>query len=201
MSTQPNQRSLPVNATEHAAGQSAQHSSSLASRTGTSPRGFGITPQEFFTTTNPFSLMRRMTEEMDRVFQDFGLTNGAGSGIGWAPAIEVSERDGQYKVRAELPGLSPDDVKVEVSNRALTIQGERREEHEQTDKNVYRSERQYGAFYRTVPLPEGADVEHANAKFDNGLLEVSVPVPQQKEDRRSIPVQRSSSGQSQSRAA
>lgn len=201
MATQPNQKSLPVNASEHATGQSAQRSSSLATRTGTSPRGFGITPQEFFTTTNPFSLLRRMTEEMDRAFHDFGLNPGAGSGIGWAPAIEVSERDGQYKVRAELPGLSPDDVKVEVSNRTLTIQGERSEEREQTDKNVYRSERQYGAFYRTVPLPEGADVEHANAKFDNGLLEVSVPVPQQKEDRRSIPVQGSSPGRSQTRAA
>lgn len=71
----------------------------------------------------------------------------------------------------------------------LTIQGERKSEHEEKQGNVQRTERQYGSFFRTVPLPEGADLEHANAKFENGLLEVSVPVPQQKENRRSIPIQ------------
>ena len=190
MAAQNDQKSLTVRPNEQQ-GSSTQRSSN---QTGISPRrrssvlGFGITPQELFT-NNPFSLMRRMTEEMDRVIQEFGLERDAGSRTGWSPAIEVSERDGKYSVRAELPGLSPNDVKVEVANDALVIQGERKVEHEEKDGGVERTERQYGLFYRSIPLPEGADVEHANARFQNGMLEVTVPVPQQKEQRRSIPIQ------------
>lgn len=147
---------------------------------------FGIAPQEFFS-SNPFSLMRRMTEEMDRAFQEFGMNRGDWNRTGWSPSVEVFERDGKYNVYAELPGLSPNDVKVEVADNALVIQGERKVEHE--DKEQHRTERQYGSFYRSIPLPEGADVEHANAKFQNGLLEISVPVPQQSQQRRSIPIE------------
>jgi HSP20 family protein len=155
---------------------------------GGSSLGFGITPQEFFS-SSPFSLMRRMTEEMDRVMQEFGLEREGGNRAGWAPAIEVAERDGKYSIRAELPGLSPNDVKVEVANDAVIIQGERKVEHEEKEGGVQRTERQYGLFYRSIPLPEGADVEHADAKFQNGILEVTIPVPQQREQRRSIPIQ------------
>jgi HSP20 family protein len=72
-----------------------------------------------------------MTEEMDRVIQEFGLERDAGNRTGWSPAIDVTERDGKYSVRAELPGLSPNDVKVEVANDALIIQGERKVEREE----------------------------------------------------------------------
>ena len=168
----------------------------LSPRTGT--RG-GFDPflgtRDIFT-TNPFSLMRRMTEEMDRVIQEFGLERDGGNRTGWSPAVEVTERDGKYSVRAELPGLSPNDVKVEVANNALVIQGERKVEHEENDGGVQRTERQYGLFYRSIPLPEGADLEHASAKFVNGLLEVTVPVPQQKEQRRSIPIEVDTKSQS-----
>ena len=133
--------------------------------------------------------MRRMTEEMDRVIQEFGLERDSGNRAGWSPAIEVSERDGKYNVRAELPGLSPDDVRVEVVNDALVIQGERKVEHEEKDGGVQRTERQYGLFYRSIPLPEGAELEHANARFQNGMLEVTIPVPQQKENRRPIRIE------------
>lgn len=171
-------------------GQSNQRSSS---QTAISPgrrsslAGFGFTPQEFF--SSPFTLMRRMSEEMDRIFQEFGLQRDARNLTAWTPAIEVAERDGKYTVRAELPGLSPNDVKVEVANDSLVIQGERKIEHEEKDGGVHRTERQYGSFYRSIPLPDGADLEHANAHFQNGLLEVTVPVPEQRQHRRSIPVQ------------
>lgn len=89
----------------------------------------------------------------------------------------------------KLPGLSPDDVTVEVANDALVIQGERKVEHEEKDGGVQRTERQYGFFYRSIPLPEGADLDHANAKFQNGMLEVTIPVPQQKENRRPIRIE------------
>src|SRR5207237_6554258 len=86
-----------------------------------------VTPIDFLR-MNPFSLMRRMTEEMDRVFGDTGLVReSAGDGL-WSPAIEVSEREGNYVVRAELPGLKLEDVKLEIENDALVLQGERRDE-------------------------------------------------------------------------
>ena len=190
MAAQSDQRSLSVRPTEQSQ-QSVQRNSSPAAispRRGSSLLGFGITPQELFS-SNPFSLMRRMTEEMDRVIQEFGLERDSGNRAGWSPAIEVTERDGKYNVRAELPGLSPDDVRVEVVNDALVIQGERKVEHEEKDGGVQRTERQYGLFYRSIPLPEGADLDHANAKFQNGMLEVTIPVPQQKENRRPIRIE------------
>ncbi len=189
-SAQSDQRSLAVRPNEQSQ-QSLQRDSSHAAippRRGSSLLGFGISPQEVFS-SNPFSLMRRMTEEMDRVIHEFGLERDSGNRAGWSPAIEVTERDGKYNVRAELPGLSPDDVRVEVINDALVIQGERKVEHEEKDGGVQRTERQYGLFYRSIPLPEGADTEHANAKFQNGMLEVTIPVPQQKENRRPIRIE------------
>jgi HSP20 family protein len=172
----------------------------ISPRRGSSLLGFGISPQEFFN-SNPFSLMRRMTEEMDRVIQEFGLERDSGNRAAWSPAIEVREQDGKFNVRAELPGLSPNDVKVEVVDNALIVQGERKEEHEEKDGGVQRTERQYGLFYRSIPLPEGADTEHANARFQNGMLEVTIPVPQQKENRRPIRVEgQSPEGQTQSQS-
>jgi HSP20 family protein len=191
MTTQNEQRSLTVRPGES---QSSQRRDIARNSSGTGlqqRRGFGpfaLTPAELFR-SNPFSLMRRMSEEMDRVFQEVGLEQQGGEGIGWSPAIEVTQRDGKYDVRAELPGLSPNDVKIEVANDALIIQGERKSEREENDRGMRRTERQYGMFYRSVPLPEGADLEHAQAKFQDGMLEVSIPVPQQKEERRSIPIE------------
>ena len=201
MAAQDQGRNISSSSGQQSSSQLSPRQSAMPQRRGTRFPEFGLTPEEFFT-SNPFSLMRRMNQEMDRVFQEFGLErNNAGATGGWAPAVEVLERDGEYCVRAELPGLSANDVKVDVANDMLTIQGERKSEHEEKQGNVHRTERQYGSFYRTLPLPEGADLEHAHAKFENGLLEVSVPVPQQKQNRRSIPIQgQSQSGQGQSQS-
>ena len=161
-----------------------------------------IAPFDFFR-MNPFSLMRRMTEEMDRIFGESGQERTAVADA-WAPAVEVSERDGKYVVRAELPGLKPEDVKIEVENDALVLQGERKIEREEDRGGVHRAEIRYGRFYRTIPLPEGANVERAQAKFDNGVLEVTIPVPEEKAQRKQIPIQSSSaasSGSSTSAAA
>lgn len=202
MTAQNDQRSLSVRPNEQSQ-QSMQRNlpqAAISPRRGSSLLGFGISPQEFFN-SNPFSLMRRMTEEMDRVIQEFGLERDSGNRAAWSPAIEVRERDGKFNVRAELPGLSPNDVKVEVVDNALIVQGERKEEHEEKDGGVQRTERQYGLFYRSIPLPEGADTEHANARFQNGMLEVTIPVPQQKENHRPIPVEgQSPQGQTQSQS-
>jgi HSP20 family protein len=193
MSTQTDQRSISVKPGEQQAQSSQRRDIARSSpRTGFLQRRgeypFGLAPQEFFR-ANPFSLLRRMTEEMDRVIQEIGLEREGSSGTGWSPAIEVTQRNGMYNVHAELPGLEPKDVKVDVENDALVIQGERRFEQEEKEGGVQRTERQYGLFYRSIPLPEGAKVEQAKAKFHNGVLEVTIPVPEQQSNRRTIPVE------------
>lgn len=188
MSTQTDQRALAVKPSEQQRKDVARSSPGLGlmQRRGEYP--FGLMPQDLFR-ANPFSLFRRMTEEMDRMFQDFGMEREAGNGAGWAPAIEVSQKDNKYNIKAELPGLEPNDVKVEIENDALVIQGERKSESDEKNAGMQRTERQYGYFYRSIPLPEGANVEQAQAKFHNGVLEVTIPTPQQQSNRRTIPVQ------------
>jgi len=142
-------------------------------------------PADFFS-ASPFALMRRFTDEMDRLFEGHGWRGGRSEVTHWAPAIEVKEQDGKLEVLAELPGIKENDVKVEVTDEGLVIQGERKQEHEEKREGYYRSERRYGQFYRLIPLPEGATVDQAHAEFHNGELRVSIPVPQQK--TRQIPI-------------
>jgi HSP20 family protein len=132
--------------------------------------------------------MRRLTEEMDRMFTGnwSGLRE---SEVGEClPAVEITERDGKILVRADLPGINKDDVKVELTDGILTIEGERKQEHEEESQGFRRSERRYGRFFRSIPLPEGANLDQARAQFNNGVLEVSVPVPESQR-RRSIPIE------------
>jgi HSP20 family protein len=153
---------------------------------------FGFTPNEFF--RNPFSAMRRMHEEMDRVFADaWGGSRQGAAGFGggltsWSPAVEVAEKDNELVVCAELPGLKPEDVKVDVTDNALVIEGERKQEREDKSGGKWHSERSYGRFYRTIPLPEGAETEKAKADFKNGELQVTVPVHRPESKRRKIPI-------------
>lgn len=131
----------------------------------------------------PFSLMRRLSDDMERMFEDtlsarrFPRVFRALEfpEARWAPDIEAFERKGEFVVRAELPGLTKDNVKVEVSDGELVIQGERKEEKEQREKGYYASERSYGAFYRAIPLPEGVKADEAKATFKEGVLEIAMP--------------------------
>jgi HSP20 family protein len=149
----------------------------------------------------PFGMMTRMFEEMERFFDEVGfgrsrmlprlsrMTEAMGGARGmpalWAPQIEMSERDGQLVVRADLPGLRKEDIKVDLSEGLLTIQGERQEQRE----NRGYSERTYGSFYRTVPLPEGVEAGSAQAKFQDGVLEITLPMPKrEQESRRQIEI-------------
>jgi HSP20 family protein len=95
----------------------------------------------------------------------------------WNPGFEVYEKDNRLFTRVDLPGLKKEEVKVEVTDGYLAISGERRREEEEKKKEFYRSEREYGSFYRAVPLPEGAKLEDVKATFADGVLEVSVPLP------------------------
>ena len=134
---------------------------------------------------SPLSLMRRFAEGMDRLFADFRLDasprldfpfRGAGT-ADWAPRVDVVEQGGKFVIRADLPGLTKNDVKVEVGDDTVSIRGERRHERETKGKGFYHSERSYGSFYRAIPLPEGVAADQATATFRNGVLEVSMPAP------------------------
>jgi HSP20 family protein len=141
---------------------------------------------------NPFAMLRRLNEEMDRAFYG-GLTSRHRSD--WIPAIDVTERNGQLQVRADLPGVQNDDLKVEISGGALNISGERKQEHEEDSGGFHRVERSYGSFFRSIPLPDGTNIEQARAQFNNGVLEVSVPLPRQQQNIRQIPVESVAAGQ------
>jgi len=137
-------------------------------------------------TTTPFSIMRRFSEEMDRMYEDFGLGRGwltpalerTGLPQGtWSPQVEMFERNNELIIRADLPGMTKDDVKVEFTDEGLVIEGERRNENEEKGEGYYRSERTYGKFFRRIPIPEGVDAEDATANFEDGVLEVKMAAP------------------------
>jgi HSP20 family protein len=152
------------------------------------PIGLPLSPFEMLRMT-PFSLFRRMTDEFDRALQPFLSEDEASTSIAWTPTVEISERDGKYRILAELPGLSPNDVRVEVEDDALVLQGERQVERDATEGGIRRSERQFGFFYRRIPLPEGADPEQAKAKFHDGILEITIPAPDRQAKRRQIQIE------------
>ena len=157
---------------------------------------------------NPFAAMRRWSEDMDRLFQDFGFGQlgfglspfreigalGGRRGAGqnefgdWSPQVEAFRRGDNFVIRADLPGMKKDDVKVEVENNTLTISGERTDEREENREGYYRSERSYGQFYRAIPLPEGVNAEQCDATFNDGVLEVSLKATPQREKSRQIPI-------------
>jgi len=145
-----------------------------------------------------FVLMRWFSQEMDRLFEDFGLGRlysafGRGRELlrreaglipaEWSPRIEILEHDGRYVVRAELPGMTKDDLKVEVTDEMLTIQGQRKQEKEEQREGYYYGERAFGSFYRAIPLPEGAEPAEATAEIHNGVLEVTMPAPKKAEKK------------------
>lgn len=141
-------------------------------------------------TFNPFGMMRRFTKDMERLFEDFQGFNFPTffqtdfppfrmefENTAWTPQIEVLKNNGTFMVRADLPGLTKDDVKIEVTDNLMTISGERKEENEEKREGFYRTERRYGTFFRQIRLPEGANTENAVATFTNGVLEVTMPMP------------------------
>jgi len=138
---------------------------------------------------NPFGLMKRFTEEMDRAFTNFGATLGSTPEIDlWAPPVEVKHKGGEFVVTVELPGIPKEDVKVEVMEDALVIEGEKKMVKEKKEEGFFRTERSYGKFYRSIPLPKGAKADQIKAELNHGILEVVIPVPEMKPALRNIPI-------------
>jgi len=166
------------------------------------------------TTSTPFSFMRRFTEDMERMFEDFQEFRFPTlfdrdfwpfrkefENFEWMPQVEVLQTNGQLTVKADLPGLTKDDVKVELTDDMLIISGERREEKEEKKEDFYRSERSYGRFYRQVALPEGAKSADAAATFRNGVLEITMPAPKTEPRARKLEIKETGAGKPAAKAA
>lgn len=159
---------------------------------------------------SPFSAMRRMAEDMERLFDALGFGRSAfgySPGLAepldsaidrdvwrdaspgrasWSPQAEMFRRGDHVVVRADLPGVKKDDVQVHVDDGVLTISGERKASHEERGDDFYRTERSYGRFFRSFALPEGVSGDHCEASFNDGVLEVTLAAPKQQERSRRI---------------
>lgn len=136
----------------------------------------------------PLREMATLQNEMNRLFGTFFDTpTSAVSGNGtrrWVPAMDLLETEDHFVLRADLPGMTQEDVRIEVEDRTLTVAGERKAEHEANGEGYYRLERATGAFSRTLTLPDGVDAEGIGARFVNGVLEVRIPKPEERKPRR-----------------
>ena len=121
------------------------------------------------------------TTDFDRLFNTLF---DRGEAQRWTPAMDLVEHEDHFLLRADLPGLSEEDVNIEVRDNTLRISGERKAEHEQRERGWYRVERQFGQFSRALTLPEGVNAEAIQANFVNGVLEVRIPKPEERKPRR-----------------
>lgn len=148
-------------------------------------------------TNYPSEVLRRIRQDMDRFFEDFGTTMRRGDRGDrqtmsvWSPRTEMIERDNKLIVRVELPGLKRQDVKVCIQDDNLVIEGERRQDEEQRSRGYIESEWFYGRFYREIPLPESVNDADVKANFRDGVLEVELPIPENARERREIPIEAS----------
>ncbi len=129
----------------------------------------------------PFRTLERFADEVTRLLDGFGVGSGwrrlaEPDGIlTWSPRVDVTQHEAELVVRVDLPGMKKDDVKVNVTEDAVTIHGERHREQDEERDGVYRSERTYGAFYRTIALPAGTGTDQVKASFKDGVLEIRMP--------------------------
>lgn len=125
--------------------------------------------------------------DVNRLFDSFfGRRDVAQAGAGrrWVPAMDLAETDDQLVLRADLPGLERGDIEIEVKDNVLTISGERKAEHERKGEGFHRIERSFGRFSRSLGLPRGIDAKSVTASFDNGVLEVRMPKPEERKATR-----------------
>ena len=136
----------------------------------------------------PARELSSLQNEMNRLFSTFFDTptpGGNGGGVRrWVPSMDLVETDAHFVLRADLPGLSQEDVSIELEENVLTVSGERRAEHEEKKEGFYRVERSFGQFRRSLTLPEGVDADAITATFDKGVLEVRIPKPEERKPRK-----------------
>jgi HSP20 family protein len=124
---------------------------------------------------DPFAELGELRSRFDRLFDEWQ----SGRERAWTPAIDVVREDGHLVVRADIPGIKPEEVKIEVENDILTVSGEHAESKEEKDKHYVRRERRYGSFSRSMALPGGVDPKKIEAKTHDGVVEVTIPLPEE----------------------
>src|SRR3954453_15143098 len=130
-------------------------------------------------------LVRRepISTELNRLFNSLWDAPNAVSQR-WVPEMDLVETEDHYLLKADLPGMKQDDVSIEFNDGALTISGERKAEYERKEKGFFRLERSFGKFSRSLTLPDGVDPDKIEAAFHDGVLEVTIPKPEQRKPRR-----------------
>ena len=149
----------------------------------------------------PVRELNTIQSEMNRLFNTFfdspapaaGHSNGQ-SLRRWIPAMDLVETEDAFVLRADLPGLSEQDVNIELEDNVLTLSGQRKAEHEERGEGYYRVERASGAFSRSLTLPDGVEPGRVQASFDRGVLEVRIPKPEQRKPRK-VTISAGGSGQ------
>ena len=135
----------------------------------------------------PLRELTTLQNEMNRLFGtvfDAPAQGNGGTMRRWMPAMDLVETDQHFVLHADLPGLSEEDVNIEVEDRVLTVSGERKATHETAKDGYHRVERAFGSFSRSLTLPEGINPEAVEASFDRGVLEVRIPKPEERKPRK-----------------
>jgi HSP20 family protein len=136
----------------------------------------------------PIRELSSLQSDMNRFFDAmFQAPTGGGQAAQlrrWTPAMDLAETEDAFVLRADLPGVSQEDVSIELEDTVLTVSGERKSDHENKGEGFYRVERAFGAFSRSLTLPKGVDAEAIAAQFTDGVLEVRIPKPEQRKPRR-----------------
>jgi HSP20 family protein len=123
----------------------------------------------------PFAELGELRSRFDRMFDEFADSRERA----WTPAIDVVRENGNLVVRADIPGIKPEEVKIEVEDDILTVSGEHEEHKEEKDKHYVRRERRYGSFSRSMTLPPGVEAKNIKAKTHDGVVEVTIPLPKE----------------------
>ncbi len=128
---------------------------------------------------DPFSELEALQREMNRLF-DLSYSGKSGQDTSllagnWSPAIDVYDSKDNLLVKAEIPGLSKDEIHVSIQDDQLVIQGEKKQDQEVKEENFYKTERFYGSFYRSVQLPSAIEADKVNAKYEDGVLSLTLP--------------------------
>jgi HSP20 family protein len=126
---------------------------------------------------------REMEDRMRRMWQELPMVGKAEIAGEWSPRVDVSETDEEVRVRAELPGLEPEDLDISLDRDRLVLKGEKKEEHEKEEKGYHVIERSFGSFYRTIQLPAEVDPQKADATFKNGVLKINLGKQQEARKR------------------
>jgi HSP20 family protein len=135
----------------------------------------------------PTRELSSLQSDVNRLFNAFFDTPLGGNGASlrrWVPAMDLVETEDHFILRADLPGLTDKDVSIELEDNVLTVSGERQAEHEETKQGYFRVERATGSFSRSLTLPEGVDAGAVQASFENGVLEVRIPKPEERKPRK-----------------